>query len=57
MSSCTSCSSASTAYASAQSYVREQLNNFSKPQQQNTPDVIDTSLNPTGRGQLLNIKA
>lgn len=57
MSSCTSCGTASSAYASAQSYIREQLNNFQKPQQQSAPENGDTALNASGRGQLLNIKA
>jgi hypothetical protein len=57
MSSCSSCSSA---YATAQSYVRDQLNNFQKPQQdtQVSNDVDSSpSLNSSGRGQLLNISA
>ncbi|MEZ0223513.1 MAG: hypothetical protein ACAH83_03085 [Alphaproteobacteria bacterium] len=58
MSSCSSCSSA---YATAQSYVRDQLNNFQKPPQQDAQvsNDVDSSpaLNSSGRGQLLNVSA
>lgn len=60
MSSCTSCGG-SSAYASAQSYIREQLSGFQKPVQQNAQESFDAgtqpALNSSGRGQLLNISA
>jgi hypothetical protein len=58
MSSCTSCSTAAQTYQSAQSYIKQQLNAASKPEQQNNVEPAGPEgLNSSGRGQLLNVKA
>jgi hypothetical protein len=59
MSSCTSCGSASQSYANAQSYIKQRLEAFQKPELdvEQKPANGQFSLNATGRGQLLNVSA